>query len=277
MNAQQIVSNLIASRHSEDLCVPECKQGRSWKNAGGNRCRRLDLWAMKRSYTKPAIYGYEVKVSRSDFLSDEKWHEYLPLCNQLYFVTPWGLVQPEEIPEGVGLLWISKNITKSYMKKKAAHREIELPIDLFKYVLISRARIGSEISDREDVDRRAFWYHWLQERATDKDLGSRVSQAVTKHVREVERENARLRRENEELDRIKQFWTETLGCKEEELGSQYSYRSQHSDQLRAARLNGALSAEFRDILRSAEVSIRKTSETVTQFKAAIEKETGKPL
>ena len=78
--ARQIV-DLLDVRHGRDVFVPECKGGPTW--GGGHR--RLDAWAMRRSYTKPCVWGYEIKISRSDFFADEKWPGYLPFCNQFYF------------------------------------------------------------------------------------------------------------------------------------------------------------------------------------------------
>ena len=62
--------------------------------------------------------GYEFKVSRSDFLSDQKarnkhygpavpkWKHYLKYCHLFYWVTPEGLVKPEEVEAPAGLIWI---------------------------------------------------------------------------------------------------------------------------------------------------------------------------
>jgi len=56
------------------------------------------------------IKGYEFKVSRSDFLNEirtEKWRSYLEYCHTFSFVCPRGLIQKEEIPPKIGLLWIT--------------------------------------------------------------------------------------------------------------------------------------------------------------------------
>lgn len=53
----------------------------------------FDGLAITKSYTKPNIIGYEIKVSRSDFLQDNKWHLYLQYCNEFFFVVPKGLVK----------------------------------------------------------------------------------------------------------------------------------------------------------------------------------------
>ena len=78
------ILRLIESRHSGDLVVAECKDGPTHYA----RHRRLDAWVMRKSWSKPALYGYEIKVSRQDFLKDDKWPDYLPMCNELYFVCP---------------------------------------------------------------------------------------------------------------------------------------------------------------------------------------------
>ncbi len=54
--------------------------------------RRMDVCALGR---KGEIWCIEVKSSRSDFLSDTKWWEYLDWCDQLFFAVPEGF--PEEI------------------------------------------------------------------------------------------------------------------------------------------------------------------------------------
>ena len=140
MHANQVVNLLCAGRHQGDLCVVECKDGPTTTA----KHRRFDLWVMKRSYSRPCYTGYEVKVSRADFLNDEKWPDYLPNCNQFYFATPWGLVQPDEVPSGCGLIWVSKNLTQCYVKKKAPHRAIEEPVSLMKYILMSRTNVAGE-------------------------------------------------------------------------------------------------------------------------------------
>lgn len=40
---------------------------------------KFDGLAITKSYTKPNIIGYEIKVSRNDFLQDNKWHLYLTM------------------------------------------------------------------------------------------------------------------------------------------------------------------------------------------------------
>ena len=125
--------NLLKNRHSKDVCVQECKNGPTWTSS---RVKKFDLWVMKKSYTKPMTWIYEVKISRQDFLRDDKWQTYLPYCSDLYFVAPIGIINVAEVPEEAGILVSSKNGVRLYCKKKAPHRNIEIPASVYKYIFI---------------------------------------------------------------------------------------------------------------------------------------------
>ena len=60
----------------------------------------------------------EIKVSRADFLADLKKvekhsiladKEHLVKPNRFFYAVPEGLIQPEEVPEYAGLLWVMKS------------------------------------------------------------------------------------------------------------------------------------------------------------------------
>ena len=51
---------------------------------------------------------FEMKVSRSDFIADKKWQNYLKYCHTFSFVCPYGLITKDDIPNGIGVLWIYK-------------------------------------------------------------------------------------------------------------------------------------------------------------------------
>lgn len=66
--------------------------------------RILDGWAMLATWSPWTTIGYEIKCSRSDWLGDQKYLEYLPTCHLFFVVAPKGVVVPSELPPGVGLL-----------------------------------------------------------------------------------------------------------------------------------------------------------------------------
>jgi hypothetical protein len=208
MIASEIVQRL-AERHSKDVFVSECKDGPTW---AANHLR-LDAWAMTRSWVKFCTYGYEIKVSRSDFIKDAKLQNYLPLCNLLFVVAPAGVVLAmDELPEGVGLLSASPAHSRLITKKKAAFREIPDPVDLYRYVLMSRVRIAGHDIMRYGMsgqDSADFWAKWLIRREVNQDLGRHVSQklreTINKKIEEVTERMSAVMTENEHYREIKEI------------------------------------------------------------------------
>ncbi len=58
--------------------------------------------------------SFEIKVSKPDFLSEikkpSKRRQALAFSNRFYFVTPKGLLKPEEIPSDSGLIEVQPNL-----------------------------------------------------------------------------------------------------------------------------------------------------------------------
>lgn len=183
LNARQIV-RLLESRHLRDLFIPECKDGPT--RFGGHL--RIDAWAMNRSWANATMYGYEVKVSRSDWLKDQKLHAYLPLCNVLYIVAPSGVVKDEEIPEGVGLLVVNSKGTGLLTKRKAKHREVDDPTVLFRYVLMSRV----EVSFSRRIPQTERFRDFIEGRRDRREIGALVSRRLREEtVEEVRKSEER--------------------------------------------------------------------------------------
>ena len=198
MTSQQIVK-AIEESHSKDVVVPECKDGPTWSTSHS----RMDVWVMKRSWSSPRITGYEIKVSKADFKNDNKWPAYLPLCNQLYFVCPKGLIEPSEIPGGVGLKYCLGSRLREI--KKAEYREIVPPESLFLYLLMCRTRVvAPHHHDAPDKSKRLEeWRSWLAEKEEGRRLGYQVSRSLRDRVDRVESENRRLKTLNDFYAEVK--------------------------------------------------------------------------
>lgn len=191
------VYEAIHSRHSKDLVVGECKDGPTY---GGGHLR-LDYWVLRRSWAKPAMIGYEVKSGRQDFLKDDKWRNYLPLCNELWFIEERrGSIKEAELPESVGLLRLAGS--RLITVRKAVWREIPFPETLATYVLMCRAKITTEAGDQSERTAE-FWRSWLAEKEDRRKIGREVAKALReryrREVEDVRRENERLREEHKSL------------------------------------------------------------------------------
>jgi len=204
MITARVLLDALLNKHWEDVCIPECKVGSTWLTTG---CLRLDLWVMKKSWANPKTYCYEIKISRSDFVNDDKWQKYLEYCSDFYFVTPPGIIEPNELPPEAGLFVSTKNGTRLYCKKKAITREVKIPEDLFRYILMARTIIETERDYKGS--KKALFETWLEEKKVNRELGWLVSKAlreeIDKKILKVEEENERLLNQNKQYEEIKEL------------------------------------------------------------------------
>lgn len=109
---------------------------RQFRDRTGFACQRTidGLAVAKYSSDSYRVIAYEVKVDRQDFLSDvrqpEKRGAFMDQTNQFYYVTPWELVEKNEIPEGCGLIWVTKNGAKLRLQREAPFRNPDLRLSV---------------------------------------------------------------------------------------------------------------------------------------------------
>lgn len=192
MKAKEILS-LLECKHAKDVFIAECKDGPTQ----GSKHFRLDAWAMPRSWVRPSVLGYEIKVSRQDFINDEKWPNYLGMCNRLFFVCPKGMIQVGEVPSDAGLIYATAKQLR--IAKAAPLRTDPIRENVWRYILMCRTAITSENTESQE-QRMAYWREWLERKRENQDLGHRVSQRIAERVGEIEAENALLRAESKALN-----------------------------------------------------------------------------
>lgn len=203
ITAKQLI-DLLSIRHSEDIFVPECKDG---ETQGASSYLRMDAWVMKKSYSSPLTTVYETKVSRGDFLNDRKWINYLPYCNEFYFVAPKDLIGKNELPPGVGLIEASANAKMLITRKKAFYRNVEIPTSLYLYILMSRTKI---VAPKHGFDQALAIREWLIGKRDREYIGLKIRKKIAEEFAEIKAENSRMKRKTDELESIGQF-VESLG------------------------------------------------------------------
>jgi hypothetical protein len=250
------VLQLLQDRHSDDVFVSECKNGPTHI---ADDLQIFDAWVMKKSWAHPLTIGYEIKVARSDFMQDTKWPGYLQYCNEFYFVSPSNVIRPEELPPEVGLIWCSKNMTRLFTKRKAVYRQIDPPDSLFRYILMARARITREQLQEGNI---TYWKKWRKQQQAKMLLGRSVSKKLSKVVSErikvVERENAKLKSENEELQEIKELLVK--------LGVDSKWVSSYAVEHRIAELQGAIPKGLERDIKSTISQLERFQLRLKQFK-----------
>lgn len=168
---------------------------------------KFDGLAITKSYTKPNIIGYEIKVSRNDFLQDNKWHLYLQYCNEFYFVVPKGLVKKEELPDHVGLIYFNPDTKGLRTVKKALYRQIEEPVGVYKYIIFSRLE-----EDRIPFynDRAEYCKDYLEDKVVKSAIGQRLGTKLAKDLEDAEKRLKSLQSAEKEVER----WYDHLGIGE---------------------------------------------------------------
>jgi len=77
--------------------------------------RRIDAAII--DVKKRWIRGFEIKISRADFLRDEKWHEYSQFCSSLSIACPEGLIEAREVQAPFGLVYVYREPVNPYTEK----------------------------------------------------------------------------------------------------------------------------------------------------------------
>ena len=196
-----MIKAAIARRHKEDMFFTEVKDGPTQIVRNHSK---IDALGIKISWTNMTIVGYEVKVSRSDFLRDEKWPSYLPMCNQLYFAIAPGVCTPEEIPDVCGLVQLTP---KGGLRtiKKAPWRAIETPVNMLLYLMFTYIgpywRTDRDLPRPERMlqsERLEVYRQYLDGKSDLKSIGRQLSRKTSMKIEAVLRENHQLRLTHDE-------------------------------------------------------------------------------
>ena len=246
-----MVISALRNKHHKDVFLTECKTG---PTVMGHHSR-FDALVMTKSWSNPAVIGYEIKVSRQDFIHDTKWSNYLDYCNELYFVCPPSIISVNEVPDDVGLYWTTGSGEKVYQKKKAKYRDIVIPDSLWRYILMWRSKIGDEINPNEP-DKQDDWRRWLENREIDHNFGYMVGRAIKEEIRkritEVQNENQRLSNLTSKYEDIKQ------------LLAKLGYDPEHFSEWDVQRRISVGKLDTRDVDRAL-ISLEQQTEHVKSF------------
>jgi hypothetical protein len=151
-----------------------------------------------------------VKVDRGDFLRDRKWPGYLNYCNEFYFVCPKDLIQPEDLPKDVGLIWYNPEKDSLRTVRKAVYRQVEKSYDMLMYLVMSR--LGSDNSHPFFSTKREMLEAWLEDKVGRKklgiDIGKKAFQTISEQAKEIDSLKDQVKitdRDRESLEHVKEL------------------------------------------------------------------------
>lgn len=174
MTSKEIIRALEEKLSVKHACFAEVKDGPTVSRGGAHR--RVDFIAIKPTWSPVTIKGFEVKVSRADFLGDTKWTEYLTLCNQFYWACPKGLIKRDEIGPKCGLVYINPKSMKATTVKAAIYRQVEPDPLMLLYLIICR-----------DAPQREKQVNAIRlEMAENKEVGQGYARFVSKKLQQAD-------------------------------------------------------------------------------------------
>jgi hypothetical protein len=125
-----------------------------------------------------------VKVSRSDWLGDQKWNAYIPLCHRFSIAAAHGVVHDGEVPAGIG--WYEYNpATKTLrIKQKVVHRDIEPDANMLMYIIMSKIQ-----SDRIPfhADRAALFRDYVEGKREARYIGRALSHHMQQRLERADK------------------------------------------------------------------------------------------
>lgn len=188
--------------NQDEYFLTEVKNGAT--HVGRGRLKIFDALSIRRSYSTPRISGFEIKVSRSDFLGDNKWPDYLPYCHEFSFVCPDGLIKPEELDNAVGLIYYKPETRSLRTIRKAQYRLVEFNPQLLLYIIFSRL-------DPERIpfglDKQEFYREQAKAAAENHVIGAHLSKQLAAREKRLRREldDMKIRRQVAEESEYKEF------------------------------------------------------------------------
>jgi len=175
------IKNLLAEWHARDVFIPECKNGETW---GARDLLKLDAWVLRRTYSPLTTIGYEIKCSRADFEQDQKWTGYLGLCHLFYFVCPAGLIRGVDLPQQIGLIWVSKDKLHAKRKAERLTPDINKLNGLLIYALMSRSKIVANMNEIHTTEPKDRLQEMREETEKAREKGE-LGHFIRGHVRQV--------------------------------------------------------------------------------------------
>lgn len=164
------ITQALKTRHDRrgDYFASQVKMGPS-----GSKI--LDAVAIPVTWSPRTIIGYEIKVSKMDFMNDQKYPHYMSTCHLFYFVVPKGLISVADVPYEVGILEFSNGNLRQL--KKPIYRKVEINTDMLLHCIFFK------VGDYKRPKSRQEYLDDVKARVESKAFGSVISEKI----RELER------------------------------------------------------------------------------------------
>lgn len=185
---------------------------KNWPSRWAKQLRILDWVAVlkTRDKSKSRVHWFEIKVSRSDFKSDNKRWEYLKYCTNFFFVCPEWLIKKDELPEWVGLMYVQEDYTIKTVKRAKTNYNIDIPKDFRTYLVYSKIWKKEEYNKpwRNEWSRNhrmEFIEKYIESNRYETQLWSNLKTHMSKRISEMSIENNKYKHLKEKYDECNKY------------------------------------------------------------------------
>jgi len=193
------IEKVLAQKHQRDAFYRQVKNGPTHAPLPEGLLI-MDAVVISKSWSNLLITAYEIKISRSDFLSDNKLHLYKQYCHRLDVVCPAGLIKQNEVDDDTGLIWINPKTKQGWVvKKKGRIRKLDrLPSEMFLYLIMNKADDDHALYSNSRMAAEEY----LADKIDSHSLGRRLGKKIG---HELQRLNDRVRNMQFEHEHDKRF------------------------------------------------------------------------
>ncbi|MBT1162117.1 hypothetical protein [Bifidobacterium sp. SO1] len=148
---------------------------------------RLDGVGLEWSYRRMWISGFEIKVSRSDFLRDAKYTLYRNYVDDMTLVCPARMIDRDELPDGIGLLWYDPHAKPGrprlrYRRKPEPSNGDTRQVEQQLLRRLTRADVPAGRYGRYESARQ-----YVEEKTALKNIGEALGSKMARRITELER------------------------------------------------------------------------------------------
>lgn len=129
--SEKVITQALNDRYSKGLDHVFARQVK----LGSAGSKIIDAVAIKKTWSPVTVIGHEIKISRQDFLGDNKYPEYMKACTNFYFVCVNGIADKSEVPKDVGLMIFYPESGTLQIKKKAPYYNRDISAEMLLHII----------------------------------------------------------------------------------------------------------------------------------------------
>lgn len=192
------ITKALKAKHYKDIFAAQVKMGQA-----GSKI--MDAVVIKPTWTPITLIGYEIKVSRADFLNDQKYPHYMKTCTLFSFVAPKGVIQKNELPSDAGLIEYNPKTGKLRTVKKAPYNKVQIMPEVLLHIMFWKFDDYNRPPTKEERRQR------VEEQVHSRRYGRSLSRDIARKLESLERFKERAERKEDKWQDFQEVFHKEMG------------------------------------------------------------------